>query len=168
MTQPLDLWAHLAPLFGQPRQHDPEIFIMGLPPPALAACLVYLLETGRQITPGYRLAETGEEVALDGISTAALVTLLSEPPLALSAMFQTHLPALPPLMFYVEAEGCLSLSYAPGRDWNALTLLALFDFLQRLYLSAPTVDIAPDPRVFAPAEQILFIDTLRLYLEAHG
>ena len=166
MAEILDLWERTGALFAQATDDDLEILIVGLTAEQLQACLSYLFVEGRQMTPVYRLVSTGETITFSTLTPEALITVLTEPPFEISAMFTVNLPALPAIAYYVDDEGCFSVACAPGREWNAMTLLALFDLLHRIHGIAPQAEIAPDPYIFSDEEQHTFTEALKDYLDA--
>src|SRR5688572_21399779 len=127
----MDVWDRLGWMFEEDTGDDPEILILGLTGEQMQACLLYLLREGRQMNPVFRLTNTGETVAFSALTPEALIAVLTEPPFEVAAMFTTALPSLPTMAYLVDESGCFTIGYAPGGEWNAMTLLALFDLLHR-------------------------------------
>jgi hypothetical protein len=163
MTELLDLWNKLERLFADESDQAPEIILHGLSSAELQACLTYLLRQGRQMNVSFRVGDDNTVVMVDNIALDTLLSALTDPYNQLHAVFSMHLPALPMLMYYVDAADRLSLGYTTGDEWNALTLTALFETLRTLCLLAPHAEVAIDPYFYSQGEQQLFYQVLQEY-----
>lgn len=162
-TPLFDVWERVRPLFQRRTQRPPEIAVVGLRGTQRTACLRYFLRESTQLSSTYRLRETGEYVVFETISVSLLAFALNEHAEDLSAAFSLNMPGLPALALFFDAKDAFSVAYEPGRDWNALMVVAFFEMLRQIHLIAPNVHIQAMPHVFSERECRLLDATLHSY-----
>lgn len=161
----LDVWDRVRPLFQRQSKKYPEIAIVGLRGPQRTACLRYFLREGTQVNPTYRLRETGQYVAFDAISVTTLAMALNQHADDLVAAFTLTLPGLPTLALFFDSADAFTIGYEPGKEWNALMVIAFFELLRQVQLIAPNANIQALPRIFSEPERRLLNRTMQEYFQ---
>jgi len=161
----LDVWERVRPLFERHSSKYPEIAIVGLRGPQRTACLRFFLREGTQVNPTYRLRETGQYVAFEAISVTTLAQALNQHADDLVAAFTLSLPALPTLALFFDSADAFTIGYEPGKEWNALVVIAFFELLRQVHLIAPNAHIQAMPRIFTERERQLLNRTLQEYFQ---
>ena len=161
----LDVWDRVHPLFERHSSKYPEIAIVGLRGTQRTACLRYFLREGTQVNPTFRLRESGQYVSFESISVTTLAQALNQHADDLIAAFTLTLPALPTLALFFDSADAFTIGYEPGKEWNALVVIAFFELLRQVHLIAPSADIQAMPRIFTERERQMLNRTLQEYLQ---
>jgi|GEM_PF-3007815 len=161
----LDVWERVQPLFERHSSKYPEIAILGLRGAQRTACLRYFLREGTQVNATFRLRETGQYVSFESISVTTLAQALNQHAEDLIAAFTLSLPALPTLALFFDSSDAFTIGYEPGKDWNALGVIAFFELLRQVQLIAPNAEIQAMSRIFTERERLLLNRTLQEYFQ---
>lgn len=157
----VDMWSQTRPLFEGRPDSRPEIDITNLSVDDLAVCVLYLLNQSRECNAVFTLHGTRRQVWIT--SPIAAVRALVNGKVTGAVMLD--LPALPPISMYVDGPDTVSLSYSRG-DWTAMSVLALFDLLQRLITLAPTARLRLGLASYSRTERQIFETVWREYINA--
>jgi hypothetical protein len=154
----LDVWKHLQPIFEGSTNEQTEIELANIELDDLVACVLYMMRQSRDCNSQFVISGTKTVIYLP--SPMAVIHNLLDGKISASMWFD--FPVLPPIGLYVDAADIVSLAYIRGM-WNAMSLLALFDLLDRVQLIAPSVQIRLSPYTATQAEQNLFKEIWRDY-----
>lgn len=155
----VDVWEHLHALFEGNEQTEIEFANIELDD--LVACMLYMMRQSHDCNSQFVIVGTKTVVHLS--SPIAVVHNILDGKVSASMWFD--FPVLPPVGLYIDAADTVSLAYIRGM-WNAMSLLALFDLLNRVKLIAPSVQIRLSPYTSTHDEQTLFMEIWRDYENA--
>jgi len=158
----VDVWEHLQAVFQGDSTEQTEIELANIELDDLVTTLLYMMRQSRDCNSQFILSGTKTHIRL--ASPIAVVHSILDGNISASMWFDFS--ALPPIGLYVDAADTVSLAFIRGSAWNAMSLLALFDFLDRIQLMAPSVQIRLSPYTSTHDEQNLFMEIWRDYQNA--
>lgn len=160
----IDLWSRLQLIFAIPQEVFPEIEIIDLKKESTREIADYLIHHMRGVTTRFRTFESDDflsicapHLVIDGVGTGELIG-------AVSGELSVENYILPELLFTFEEPGYLVLSYSTGLHWNALNLIALFEFFRMVHKHDARAKIKLSPQYFDPDWDVIFRSSLRAYL----
>ena len=158
----VDIWQHLQLIFLGDNTEQTEIELASIELDDLVTMMLYMMRQSRDCNSQFILTGTKTPVRLP--SPHAVIHNILDGTISASMWFDFSV--LPPIGLYVDAADTVSLAFIRNSTWNAMSLLALFDFLDRIQLIAPSVRIRLSPYTSTPDEQTLFMKIWRDYENA--
>lgn len=140
----VDLWGELGNLFEGSTEDTPEIAFVNLEPEAVAAYVEYLLVEAQESTTMFVGAQTQERLTVQSVTRLHKRLRAGE----VAGVVWLNLPLMPMLGLYIDGPREITISYARG-EWSAISLIALFDLIQRLMMIAPSAEMLLDDRFYS-------------------
>ncbi len=163
VSEMIDLWDRLRPIFAGQDGGQPEIVVVNLSSDAMRRVIVYLLENASQLNTGFsdlyeRDIHPGSvSFAIDKAIEGKLIGVLS-----MSLMIDGY--HLPHMGFYIQDRDFITMAYEMSSSWTPIALIALFEFFRFIKTVDEEVLIALNPYQFSKRARTVFELTLRDYL----
>lgn len=162
----IDLWQQVREVFDfEPiRDKQPQIYIDNLSTQVQRELIQDLLVNIKEINTTFAIPEPYSEVMVK--SPEAVVQLLMKGSLVGAIFGQLRVDgyAMPPLGFIFDQPGYMTLAYHSDDDWDALSVISLFEFFRGIKAVDHDALIHLSPASFDERTRMRFITTLQDYV----
>lgn len=162
----IDLWQRVREVFDfEPiGDQQPQIYIDNLSTSVQRGLIQDLLVNIKEINTTFAIPEPYSEVMVK--SPDAVVQLLMKGSLvgAIFGQLRVYGYTMPPLGFIFDQPGYMTLAYHGDDDWDALSVIGLFEFFRSIKTVDQDALIHLSPASFDEGARMRFITTLQDYV----
>jgi|GEM_PF-4531016 len=164
LSNMIDLWERLHPIFDTDVGDYPEIWIENIPAPQLTTFIAFLLHNCRELSASFTDVRSGRNEVVKRPGHA--LTMVTHPNISVALWGELKVGGytLPATGYFFENADTMVIGYMRGPQWNPVAMIALFELFRLLRVMHPKCTIKLSPRHFAPAWQAMFNLTVKEYL----